>query len=259
MPDIDINTEGIVEHADRLETMHKSAFPSAVRESLNGLAFRMKGVKGRQGEVEKQAIKIFHRRYKGFIKRVTAVKKAEGFDIEKMGATVGFDRSKLRGGNKAAVDDLEQQEEGGKIEKRTMIPTRYARTGKQHTRPVRKKYRLSQINDLVDAKENKKGRNKQEKFLLSAIHAGEGGWVIGTYYNQSGNRYVHYIQSIKERRRGLKVNSIPVYSFSEGRKAKIQGTGFMKKASENTMKHVRTTFKDNARRQIERLKRQGRY
>src|SRR5690606_16933932 len=80
--------------------------------------------------------KVFVRRAPNFFKANSKWERAEGFDIKKMKATVGFYSNRLvKQATNYAVRDLEQQEKGGNIRGRAFIAMRQARTGRGLVRP----------------------------------------------------------------------------------------------------------------------------
>lgn len=254
---LDVNDRSIVDMTDKLEQMHKSAFPSAARETLNSAVFYMKGAKGKEGVATKYAQKRMEQRDKRFWKVISRARKAKGFDMAKMEAVFGFTDDKLRGQNNYSVEDLEEQEGGGVIQGRDFIPLATARTGKNWGKKVKKRFRISDINNVVDSSKNPSGDSPQEKYILSALHAGKGGWVLGNIVNSQGNRYLMFINSIKEREDGVKVNSTPIYVYRESRKLRVRGKGFIQDAVKATGQQLNRFFLENANRQIQRLKRQG--
>ena len=84
MATFDINTNDVIKLTNKLDELHRSALPSAVRNTLNNAAFEMKK------NIPFQADKKFITRDKGFFKRMSAVNKASGFDINRMVAETGI-------------------------------------------------------------------------------------------------------------------------------------------------------------------------
>lgn len=247
---LDINSDAVVAHTAKLERLHKSALPVAVRSSLNRAAFDVK-----TNTMPKTA-KVFTQRSPTFFKANSKVQKAEGFRIADMRATVGFikgNASKEIGG---ATEDLKQQENAGLIDHRAFIPIAGARAGKSYNRRVRNNYRLSLIRrQMFNAKSKRLhgAKNNKEAFTLSAIYAGKGGFVIGTD-KKNGARKVMVINSVKRVGKDMKVNSTAIYNVKGDRKVKVKNTNFMRKASVQSATKIEQYYIEEANKQIARLK-----
>ena len=164
---LNINDSEIVNFTNKLEQMHRKHLPNAIRNTLNEVA--LKGVK--QKTLLSTTSKEFTQRQKNFFKANSRVDFARGWDINRMQSVVGMSSAKLRGGSNYAVDDLEQQEKGGKIGGRSLIPLKQARVSNSWGRMVRKKYRLSSIKKVVDARDNKKGHYEKKRCDIAAESA----------------------------------------------------------------------------------------
>lgn len=243
---LNINTDAVVVHTNRLEKMHRSALPSAVRGALNGAAFDVK-----KNTMPDSAVDAFENRAPNFFKANSRVEPARGFDMRSMKATVGFTESGLRGANNYAVKNLEQQEQGGTIKRRSFIPTDIARGGSKN-KLVRPSNRLSTIGNIVVAS-RARGRSDQEKFVKSAISAGRGGYVLAEF---RGQHILWRINSLTRKdAKSWRFKLTPLYSYEEGRNVRVKATGFMKKASLKSAEKIEGIFIKEAERQIERLKR----
>jgi hypothetical protein len=240
----DINTARVSAFAKELSELHRSAFPVAVRGTLNNAAFDVK-----QNTMPKSAKDTFIQRQPNFFKANSKVDMAKGFNVESMQATVGF--KPLSGTNKA-VDDLEQQEYGGNIGGRSFVPLKEARGGDWKKKP-RSRYRISDIkNKIIDSKKSK-GKNDKEKFIKAAIHAGKGGFVLGNKTNSSGNKFLFKINSVKRLKGGNTViNSTPIFAVEKNRKVKPKATHFMQKASLKSANDLEKNFAMQAEKQIKK-------
>lgn len=241
---ININSDAVVQHTNRLERMHRSALPIAIRDTLNNAAFDVK-----QNTMPAKASTDFKNRQKNFFKANSRVDKADGFNIASMKSTVGFVEGGLKGGNNYAVKDLEQQEHGGKIDKKGFIPTLLARAGGNNMGLVKANARLSKIRNIIKAK-NSPGKNKKERFVIAAAVAGKGGFVL------SGNILFRIDTAPRSNIRSgaTKFKSTAVYSFKKGRSVNVRPTHFMEEASEQTQRKMDNFFIKNAERQINRLR-----
>jgi len=232
---LNVNTDEVVRYSNKLEKLHRSAFPIAIRGALNNAAFDVK-----KNTMPVSAEKEFTIRRKNFFKANSRVIKAKGFNIRTMQAIIGFI------GNQQAVQDLEQQEEGGKIGGRAFVPLDNARGG-NNARPVRPSNRLGKIGRIVNA--NKvRGKSKKQRFIKAAIKAGVGGFVIGN----NKLRILWKITGLTKVGGRLEINKQRLYSYVPGRKVKIDPTNFMKKATLKTAKKLEGFYIKQAKKQIEK-------
>lgn len=235
---LNINTNAAVIFTNKLEKLHRSALPSAIRGTLNKAAFDVK-----KTTMPAVAGETFKKRQPNFFKANSRVDMAKGFDIASMKATVGFTETNLKGESNFAVKDLEQQERGGNIKKRSFIPMQPARSGGD-ARPVRPVNRLSGIKKIVNSAKMK-GVNDKQKFLHAVADAGVGGFVLG-------NKNKNVLWRVESIGKG-KIKMKPIYSFKAGRNVNVKGTGFMEKASLESAHKIDDFYVQEAKRQIERL------
>ena len=232
---ININTDALVKHSARLEQLRKSALPSAVRGTLNNLAFDVK-----QKSMPAHAHTQFIKRSPNFFKANSRVEMATGNQINSMRSSVGFFSNNLRSdkGNPAdnfAVKDLEQQEHGGKISGKSFIPLDTARTGGYSTlvKPANRLTRILPQNKLVIAR-NLSGDSKKQKFIKAIFKAGVGGYVLGS--NVMGENLLWRVESLSDNDGKKKFRLTPLYSYSKKRKVAVKETSFMMEASMDTIK-----------------------
>lgn len=229
---ININSSAVVRHTNTLEQMHKSALPLAVRNTLNSVAFDVK-----KTTMPASAEREFVTRAPNFFKANSRVEMARGWKVDAMQSVVGFIPKDQ------AVDDLEAQEYGGKIESRSFIPMDLARSGGPATK-VRPTNRLSKIGKVVNAN-TMEGRTPQAKFINAAKKAGRGGYVIGNLPDKT-------LWKI-ERIDGRVIHKKPLYSYEKNREVSVTATGFMRAASLESAKKLEQIFIEQAQKQIERL------
>jgi hypothetical protein len=237
---VNINTDAAVIHTNRLERMGRNALPNAIRNALNSTAFDVK-----QNTMPKVAKHKFINRAPNFFKANSKVEMARGFNVNTMQSKVGFVPNRSKGVNQA-VKDLEQQEHGGKIEKRSFIATDTARggSGKSLVRPIN---RLSRIKNIVDVK-NASGKNYGQKFIKSVIYAGKGGFVKAKF---KGRETLWRVNSIK--RKDNKFKLTPIYTYKKGRSVQVDETGFMRKASLLSARKMEDFYIKAARRELARV------
>ena len=88
---LNINSNAVVSYTNTLEKLHKSAFPVAIRETLNSAAFDVK-----KNTMPLSAKKSFIERQPTFFKANSKVDKATGFNTSTMKSTVGFFSNNLK-------------------------------------------------------------------------------------------------------------------------------------------------------------------
>lgn len=236
-----INADAVVEFTNKLEKLHRSALPVAIRGTLNKAAFDVK-----KNTMPQSAKANFMQRQPNFFKANSRVEMAKGFNVRSMKAVVGFTENGLKGGNNFAVRELQQQERGGEIKSRSFIPMDDARGGSA-TRLVRPGNRISNITKIVNA--NKvAGKNKRQQFMRAAKIAGKGGFVIGN----TTKKILWRIDDIRIGR-GTTIRKKAIYSYEESREVSIKGTSFMREASTASARKMDAYFNDEAKKQIIRL------
>ncbi|KKL54819.1 hypothetical protein LCGC14_2261580, partial [marine sediment metagenome] len=85
MPILNVNTDKVVVFSNKLEKLHRSAFPIAIRGALNNAAFDVK-----KNTMPVSAEKEFTIRRKNFFKANSRVNMAKGFNVRTMQAMIGF-------------------------------------------------------------------------------------------------------------------------------------------------------------------------
>jgi len=244
---LNINDTEVVAFTRKLEKMHRKHLPSAVRNTLNDVA--LNGTK--KNSLLKTTSKKFTQRQKNFFRVGSNVDFAKGWQISNMKSVVGMSDKRVTGSQ--AIDDLREQEQGGTIDGRSFIPLKGARVSNSWGRMVRKKYRLSNIqNKIVDADKNRKGSNKNQKWVLSSIYAGVGGFVIGTNKIGGGSRILYEIKNLHKKGRGYSIGAHPIYSVRSGRSVRVKSTNFMKKSADIAARDIGFTFNKMAKRELAR-------
>lgn len=239
---ININSDEVVAFTNKLEKLHKSALPVAIRGALNDVAFKMK-----KETMPKKAKSIFEERQPNFFKANSRVELAAGFDIKTMASTVGFISSGLQNtATNFAVKDLEEQEEGGTIKGRSFKPLAAARVGGRGN--VRANARISKIlkaGNIVNAKDSQ-GSNLMQKFIKASIHAGVGGYVLG-------KNTLWKVTQIKRSNSGNTVfKREKLFSFKKDGTARVTATGFMRKSAIEVHKEIEMFYKIQAERQFKK-------
>lgn len=237
MAQFNINMDAAVVMTNKLEKLHRSALPVAVRSTLNSAAFDLK-----QKSLLQVTSKTFEQRKKTFFKATSKVKKAKGFDVKTMASVVGF----IGGDKNQAIDDLEAQERGGHIKGRSFVPLKGARKGNSNKGLVEAKFRTTKFKNVIRAGKQK-GGSKGARFIKAAMKAGKGGNVIGQ------NGILFRVTKMNKSAKKFKFKAKPIYDFKKGRSAKIKSTHFMKRSAIMSSKKLVKFFNIEGRKQINRL------
>ena len=251
MNNVVVDTKEIELFASKLKTLPKQAFPSAVRNTLNSLAFDVK-----QRSLPISARKNFVNRSPNFFKANSAVKKANGFNVQTMHSIVGMSEDKLK--NKStnyAVKDLEQQEHGGTIKSKTFIGMNPSRVGNSWNKVVRRQLSIDEIADKsiktrsVNSRRNRGGKqvavkSEKQKFVVALHVAKKGGFIMT-------ENAIFRVNSLNKTKTGqFKLSKL--YSKKTNRTVKVKATHFMDEAKYHTMKKVEKIFKENSEFQFQK-------
>ena|ERR1044072_2801738 len=238
-----INHRELVALTNKLEKLHRSALPSAIRGTLGDGAFNVK-----TETMPASAKSAFEERSPNFFKANSRFENATGFVINNMVARVGFVDTGLRDKPNYAVEELEQQEEGGTIPKRSFIALKGARVGNNFSKAVRPNARLKQIRRIVNAS-RAQGTSDKQKFMKSVAFAGKGGLVLSSY---KGRSTLWRVNSLRRAELG-RLKLTPLYSFKQGRSVKVEATHFMRSASFQTADKLNGFYIKQAMRQLNKI------
>lgn len=241
---LNVNTDAVVIFTNKLEKLTKTAFPNAVRGTLNSLAFDVK-----QNTMPRESDRAFINRQKNFFKANSRVETARGKDVDSMQSAVGFKATSKTKNNKA-VDELEQQEHGGTIKDRSLIPLPGSRVSKNTRRKVAPRNRLGRINPKTIVRTSDvQGASEAARFIKTILHVGKGGIFQSTW---KGRDIIWRVNSLNRTKAGqFKLTAL--YSFKSGRVANIgKATHFMEKATMKTAKKVNEIYIKEAKRQFDK-------
>ena len=245
---LSVNTDALVALTNRLEKLHRSDLPIAIRNTLTKAAFLTK-----KESLLKIVKSTFVNRNKAFFRAKSRFKAAQGFNVNQMKATVGMVDIR-RGGGDHAVRDLEEQEHGGVIKGRSFIPTDKARVGGNNASKVSPRNRIGKINisNIVRSRRSK-GKNAAQRFVKSVIFAknkfGSGAYVLS-------RKMLFRIDSLNISKKGrkLRLKLTPIYSFIKGRNVKVKATGFMRRSSMIQANKLDIFYKKEAEKRIKKAK-----
>lgn len=210
MYQINIDTKEISKLTATLRDMHRSAYPVAVRQTLNDLAFDVK-----QKQLDATAKQLFTIRNPKMIKAFSKVVKATGFDAGSMVAEVGML-------NKGAGKTFDKQEIGGSYEHEN-IPLVGARSG-GNTKGKVKKVNWVNIGRLDRSKANR-NRSKKSQFVADAYMSKKLG--LAFMFNKTLFKTI----SFKRAKGNLIIKTNALYASKKGQKVDVEGTKFVEKSA----------------------------
>ncbi len=246
---LNVNTDANIILTAKLERLKKSAFPSAVRSTLNDAAFEHKKI-----NLPFSAKKNMTVRNPSFFRKFTGVNRANGFDVKNMYSEVGFintDPDKKKG--KKAIEGMEHNEVGGSDNTGAMYMAK-SRTSNSPNRLVKKKARFNKDN-LAS-----KSRSKKD-FIKNAYKSVKENKPV-FIETKKGNMLVQYT-SMKKYKRSNKSKGITKGSFKfksdilmRSRKlnvAKAKATHFNAEAALQTQKQIEVFYNKNANYQFQKV------
>jgi len=242
-----VNTQACVVLVNKLEQLHKSALPLAIRGTLNAAAFDVK-----TRTLDESATKNFIRRSPTFFKRFSGVNRATGWNINSMQAEVGMT---AEGGGKnelkarTAVANMEIQEEGGKIDK-GLDYLKAARTGGSLDNTVAGKRRWKNANTIKGVFTH--NGTAKSRIVAAAYMALSMGKLQKVKIN--GRNFYRLVTGISKSKKGkIKIRSKLIYVSRSGSNKEISATHFSREAAEKTTIRIPMYFNIEAQKQINRL------
>lgn len=237
---LNVNTKAVNGLTTKLIGMHKSAFPSAVRNTLNDAAFKTKEL------IPKKAGQNFTVRQKNLFKSFTGVDKASGFDVKSMVSKVGLDTSKPR--TSKLVEGLEKQETGGNIHGRKLTPHDKGRVSGSYGKKLKAKNRFDKINvhDSTHAYRANKG-SRGSKFVAAVMSANKRGskYMLlkkgnkGTVFEISG-------VSTNISTRKLKFKLTPIYNYRNSKTSRVKAMPYIAPSSKLAARKMEDFYLKNA-------------
>lgn len=243
MIEFNVNNDQVFKFTARLQEMHRSDFPLAVRGTLNDLAFDTK-----KKTLEQEFKQKFIRRNKSFLRSQSGVQKAEGWDVSTMQSEVGI-IPKAQGGE--AAKGLTEQEYGGS-KKKPLVYMKQARGGSNKKLVQSGKY-FNKYQTIRGDHANVKRHSRKSNFVAAAIMAHRLGKLL-IWKGPKGDT-VFLINSIYlGAKNAVHINSTPIADYEKNRLIKIQARPFLRPASEMSLRKSDQFFIANAKRRFERSK-----
>lgn len=213
----DVNNDASIDLTAKLEKLHRSAFPVAVRGALNDAAFETKKL------VPKAASAKFTIRQNNLFKKFIVVQKAKGFELKSMAAIVGVDGRAKNG--KRTAEGLAAQEKGGTVKGRKLLPMNQARISGSYGKKLRAKNRFNRIN-IATSRNRKPG----SKHVL--IKKGRSGTVFDV---------------------SKKGRIAPIFHYRPSNKTRLNSRPFLKPSVALASKKMNRFYQLQAEKQFKRL------
>lgn len=241
---ITVNTDSLVGMQKKLQELNRSAFPVAIRNTLNNSAFDVK-----QNTLTKSAQKNFpHLKQKRFFKAFSGVEKATGFNIHKMAAKVGMlDMGKASARN--AVQNMEKQEIGGVINDGFSY-LKAARGEKQNGFVRRENY--YDKNKVISGR-SKVGRNRgthKSKFVARAYKAFKEDKPM--FLNSMKGNFLVKVQRIRKTKKGKLTIKMKLL-MKERETVNIKPTHFVEEAAVETQSKISAMYLKEGEKQINKV------
>lgn len=227
----------------KLQQLNKSAFPVAVRGTLNAAAFDVK-----TNTLQKSAKSHFIQRAPSFWKRFSAVDRAQGFDIGAMAAAVGMTNQGVTRAT-TPVEQLQQQETGGAIRK-GLNYLKAARAGSNDKMVTVGNW--FKKDSLVKGKFKRQGGTKSSRFVASAYVALREKKKM-FFKAASGQGFTIKITSISKGKKGLKITSQLISVNRDHKPINIRSTGFSREAAMETVAKMPYFYKTETEKQFAKV------
>lgn len=244
---LNINTDACVVLTRKLEQMHRSALPVAIRQTLNAAAFDVK-----KNTLPNSASKNFIKRSPNFFKTFSKVNKATGFNTKTMQAVVGMSDNGKGKAAETAVGNMGIQEEGGVIDHGFSYLK--ATRGGHTVKGVVRRTNYYDHSKVISGKSNqKRGRGTvKSKFVARAFRSLKEKKPM--FFNSIKGNYLMRVTSIRRKKNGkVKIASQLLMKERSDKPAKIKATHFSKEAAVATIKKIEGFYIIEAKKQIERI------
>ncbi len=247
---LDVNTNANIILTAKLERLNRSAFPSAVRSTLNDAAFEMK-----LRNLPISAKTNMTIRNPTLMRKFTGVKRANGFNVSSMYSEIGFIPKDGISGSKVP-EGMEHNEVGG-VDSGGAMYLGKARTSNSLKKRVRRAARFSKSN-LASTGRSSNLKNKKEGFMSRAlaslndkkpvmIKSSKGSFLVQVTSISSGT---------KDRKLDIKMDFL-----MRGRKkspARAKPTHFNREAALKTASQMEGFYQKNATFQFNKVLMSGR-
>lgn len=240
---IDIDSRELVRFTNKLEKLHRSDLPIAIRSTMDNLAFRMKGVGKTRGQIDIEAERSFdNRRNKKLFKAMTGVQKAKGFNIESMESKAGIIS---RSGRDQLAQGLADQQEGGNV-KSAATPLDDSRINRQTRKKVRTSNYIQDLNPINIT------RNKGKRFHQRIQQAIKNDRAI-TFKSRDGSIYVAEVNRLNRGQAKYRYSMKVFFRINPSKFVALKKKRpFVNNAARQVMKDLPREFEKEANKRIKR-------
>ena len=240
---LNVNTEAVIHLTAKLERIKKSAFPSAVRSSLNDAAFEMKGK-----NIEASARQNMTVRNRTVFKKFTGVAKATGFNVKTMQSQVGFiPKDGIKG--KKVPEGMERNEVGGTDNEGAMYMEK-SRISNNRDRLVRRKARFDKnriAKGTSSSRKSKKLTNIQK--MMASFNE-----KAPTFIETSKGKFLVQVTKMGKKSNGKFAIKLDFLMRSRRKNpAKTKATHFVKEGAIKTSKQIEGFYIKNAEFQLKKF------
>jgi hypothetical protein len=239
-----LDADEVIKLTVKLETLHRSALPSAVRNTLTNAAFETKK------EIPIQGAKRFITRRKTFLKAFSVVDKASGFKINSMVSKAGINANK----NADIAHELEKQEFGGNLDTSRLVPHDDARVSKSKQRRLQSTNWLTKLEAHKASKAYRSHRGtKKSKFVAAVMSTAASGKKYMLLENK-GTGMLYELKGLKKGKSGrdARFKLKKVFYLKKADSANVNGRGFIRAAKTKASKKINIFYKKNAEYQLKK-------
>lgn len=243
-----VNTSEVIHLTAKLERLNKSAFPAAVRSTLNDASFEMK-----QKNILESAKRNMKVKAPNFFKANTGVERARfNRNVESMSATVGFINKRGQSANKAVTYGMEANEVGD-TDSTGMMYKKATRSG----RGLVKRSKYYDKSKLATNRSKRKGNAYVQSAFASLkdkkpimVDTKDGRALIMV---KSIMQYKRANKNVGRKKGQLKINSVLLMMDRTTKKAKAKATHFNREAAQKTQKQMEKFYQTNAEFQFAKI------
>ena len=241
---LNVNTDATILLTAKLERLNKSAFPSAVRSTLNDAAFEMKQV-----NILDSARRNMTVRNPSFFRKFTGVNRAQGFNVYAMQSEVGFvntDPNKIKG--KKAIEGMEHNEVGGADATGAMYLPK-SRTSGNANRLVKRGARFAK--GKIATGTSSKMRTKKLNFVANAYASAQ--QKKPTFIETSKGKFLVQVTKFSSDHKKLNIKMDFLMRSRKQHVAHAKATHFNKEAALKTQKQIEVFYAKNAEYQFQKV------
>ena len=242
---LNVNSDAVIGLTAKLERLNKSAFPSAVRNTLNRAAFDM-----RKSGMLNSARKNFNViRDKNLFTKLVIVDKAKGWDVNNLTALVGFANLQDKS-HRTAIEGLRKHENGGAIDDGFRYLKEARISGNLNKKVKRENY--YDKSKVISGRSGRKG-NRRSKFVVRAYRSKKENKPF--FLNSMKGNFLVKTKSFKKNKKTGKVNFKLKFLMMDRSKSpvKIRRNNFVSEAAKFQSSKMSRYYKEAAKFQFNKI------